>query len=433
MANYGRRGSKKYPIAGPKKAESTAPRPGQKPAVFQAPGQEAPETPVAPVAPPTIKERSISEFAATLNKGKSAGNYEVRGPIARDTDYSSTAISKNLAHIETLHQMASEAQTRLYGISAADSEKRKADAIAKGVDPETVRATGANKATLAVMAPADRLLDQAKESFENAHAAHLSGDAVSSTHHIQQGAEHLVNAVNHLESGDTWGKVSKTGRQTSIHASWRKDPTDEPPTISLAGAFHARVERAVNDYSKHIIATAKTKPEIEDQLEDASLQPVSYAAAGHDTVSPFTPKPKAAKKARVPEPEKERTPEEDVLYKAKVAAKLYQSDAFANAAGKAKKVTIEDEADFEGDYDAAKEHAKTQIGQVFKGKPYTAKDWSNEFAPDPEEVTPKTKPARNGAKKPKPEEAPVAAAPVAAAPVKEARYDVFNAATQAGK
>jgi hypothetical protein len=497
--NSGRR----LPIAGPKRTETT--NPGQVNAPFQAPGAKAPAAPKKNV---TKTDLGLSEFQRNLAAGKSVGDYETRGSIF---DFggdigemkSPTAISDNTAHIDALHSMANEASGRLIAIG----KEHVAEQLGNGK-------VKANTSTFTAMGPATAALDKAKASFANAHLAHLAGDAISSTIHVKEGAQHLVNAVNHLESGDAWGAVNAKGNSTSSFRSWRADPTDGfKPLISLAGAFHTKVAAAVNGYTQHVMKAAEKKPEVSAQLDNADLSPVSYTPADSDTKSPLI---KSAAPAAAP---KELSPQEQALADSKAAALKSTNARSAQAAGTVKKEKVPAFNNFAQTYENAKKFAAKNIGKPDKsGKIYTQEMHDEEFAPLPKEeqpvvtpATPKTKPARNrgargseledervrnstpfgnydeeeeksattqsvfnsqilghlGYNTPKedreiapednePVEIPdekieepsaedlkammapksrkkSAAAPAPAAPVKEARYDVFNVASQAGK
>jgi hypothetical protein len=377
---------RRLPIAGPKRTET--PNPGQVNAPFQAPGAEAPEAPKKNV---TKTELGLSDFQRNLAAGKPVGDYETRGSTF---DFGGkigemkapTAISDNTAHIDALHAMANEASARLIGIGKERSEETLGK---KGVK--------ANDSTFKAMGPATASLDKAKVSFANAHLAHLAGDAISSTIHVKEGAQHLVNAVNHLESGDVWGAVNAKGNAKSSFRSWRADPTDGfKPTISLAGAFHSKVAAAVNGYTQHVMKAADKNTGVADQLDHADLSPVSYTPADSDTKSPLIKTPTAAQAA----PVKELSPEEQTLADAKAAALKNTNTRNAQKAGTVKKEKVPNYNNFAQIYEAAKKHAAKQIGKPDKtGKVYTQEMHDEEFAPIPKEeqpvVTPKTKPARN--------------------------------------
>lgn len=378
---------RRLPISGPKRTETV--NPGQVDAPFQAPGAPAPAAPKRQV---TKTDLGLSEFQRNLAAGKSVGDYETRGSIfdfGGDTGEikAPTAISDNTAHIDALHAMANEASDRLLGIG----REHAAAEIGKG-------RVKAKDSTFQAMGPAQSSLNKAKASFANAHLAHLAGDAISSTIHVKEGAQHLINSVNHLESGDVWGAVNAKGNSTSSFRSWRADPTDGfTPTISLAGAFHSKVAAAVNGYTQHVMKTAEKKPEVASQLDDADLSPVSYTPADSDTKSPLI------KSAAPAAPAKQLSPEEQNLADAKAAALRSTSARNAQRAGTVKKEKVPNFNNFAQIYEDAKKTAAKRIGKADKtGKVYTQEMHDEEFAPLPKEeqpvvtpVTPKTKPARN--------------------------------------
>lgn len=384
-ASSGRR----VPIAGPKRTESV--NPGQVNAPFQAPGESAP---AAPKSQPTKTELGLSEFQRQLAAGKSVGDYETRGSIydfggTTGEMKSPTAISDNTAHLDALHAMTEEASGRL---TAMGLEHTSAEMAKGGIK--------ANDKTLATIAPATTALNKAKMSFANAHLAHLAGDAISSTIHIKEGAQHLINAVNHLESGDAWGATTAKGNASSSYRSWRKDPTDGfKPLISIAGAFHSKVAAAVNGYTQHVMKVASSKPEVAEQLDHADLSPVSYTPADSETRSPLI----KTSSLRASAPAKELSPEEQTLADAKAAAIKNTNTRNAQRAGTVKKEKLPNYNNFAQIYEAAKKHAAKQIGKPDKsGKIYTQEMHDEEFAPLPKEeqpvitpATPKTKPARN--------------------------------------
>ena len=385
--------SRRAPIAGPKRTETV--NPGQVNAPFQAPGEEAPAA--APKSDTTKTALGLAEFQRTLDKGKAAGDYETRGATYNyggniGEVKSPTAISNNTAHIDALHAMADEASDRLISIAKTYV-----------VGPQLGKGgMTANDSTIKAMAPASGSIKKAQESFQNAHLAHLAGDAISSTIHLKEGAQHLINAVNHLESGDAWGKATAKGNSASSFRSWRKDPTDGfAPRISLAGAFHSKVAAAVNGYTQHVIKTADKNPEIAAQLDKADLSPVSYTPADSDTKSPLITESAApAAAASTPEPEKELTPREQELAQARAAGEKNTNTRSAKAAATVKPEKIPAFNNFAQTYDNAKAFAAKQIGKPDKtGKIYTQEMHDEEFAPIPKEeqpvVTPKTKPARN--------------------------------------
>lgn len=383
--------SRRAPIAGPKRTER--PNPGQQNAPFQAPGEEAPAAPKA--SGTTQTALGLAEFQRTLAAGKPAGDYETRsstfnygGNIGEIK--APTAISDNLAHIDALHAMADEATSRLHGIHM-------------GLNKLGEETTKANAKTINEMAPAAVSLSKAKESLTNAHLAHLAGDAVSSTIHVKEGAQHLINAVNHLESGDAWGAVTAKGNSASSFRSWRKDPDDDfKPLISLAGPFHSKVAAAVNGYTTHVMKAAEKKPEVAAQLDKADLSPVSYTPADSDTKSPLIPAASRAATAATPaaEPEKELTPREQELAAARAAGLKNTNTRSAKAAATVKKEKLPNYNNFAQIYEDAKKTAAKRIGKPdASGKIYTQEMHDEEFAPIPKEeqpvVTPKTKPARN--------------------------------------
>ena len=383
--NSGRR----LPIAGPKRTETV--NPGQVNAPFQAPGAEAPAAPKKSV---TKTDLALSDFQRNLAAGKSVGDYETRGSMfdfGGETGEikAPTAISDNTAHIDALHAMANEASDRLLSIG----REHTAAELGKG-------RVKAKDSTFQAMAPANSSLNKAKASFANAHLAHLAGDAISSTIHVKEGAQHLINAVNHLESGDVWGAVNAKGNSTSSFRSWRADPTDGfTPTISLAGAFHSKVAAAVNGYTQHVMKTADKKPELASQLDDADLSPVSYTPADSDTKSPLIKSSAAPATA----PAKELSPEEQNLAAAKAAGLKSISNRNAQRAGTVKKEKVPNFNNFAQIYEDAKKTAAKRIGKAdSSGKVYTQEMHDEEFAPLPKEeqpvvtpATPKTKPARN--------------------------------------
>jgi hypothetical protein len=394
--NSGRR----PPIAGPKRTETV--NPGQVNATFQAPGTDAPAAPKKQV---TKTDLGLSEFSRTLAAGKSVGDYETRGAkydFGGDVGEAEvpTAISKNTAHIEALHAMANEANDRITGIAKDDYDSQVKKDMEREADGKKAKGNYAKSATMLAVGPAALSLKKAQESFHNAHLAHLNGDAISSTIHVKEGAQHLVNAVNHLESGEVWGKTNEKGNHTSSFRSWRKDEKDFTPLVSISGAFHSKVAAAVNGYTQHVMQVADKKPEIASQLDSADLSPVSYTPADSDTQSPLI--------KRLSRPAKELTPEEQTLQAARAIAIKNTSDRAAKAAGTVKKPKKEPAYNtFAGVYENAKKTYAARIGKPdAKGNIYTQEQFDEEFAPiDKEErpeglvtkppVTPRTRPARN--------------------------------------
>jgi hypothetical protein len=382
-------GGRRLPISGPKRTETA--NPGQVNAPFQAPGEAAPARPKQQQI--TKTDLGLSEFSRNLAAGKAVGDYETRGSMfdfggTTGEIKSPSAISDNTAHIDALHAMANEASDRLIGIGA---EHSLAESSSKG----KVRA---NSSTYTAMGPAKLSLEKSKASFVNAHLAHLAGDAISSTIHVKEGAQHLVNAVNHLESGDAWGAVNEKGNAKSSFRSWRADPTDGfTPTISLAGAFHSKVAAAVNGYTQHVMKATASKPELSEQLDHAELKPVSYTPADSDTKSPLI------KQAAPAAPAKELSPEEQERAVARAAGLKSMNNRSAQAAGTVKKEKLPNYNNFGQIYNNAKSFAAKQIGKPDKtGKIYTQEMHDEEFAPVPKEeqpkispATPKTRPARN--------------------------------------
>ena len=391
---------RRAPIAGPKRTETV--NPGQVDAPFQAPGAPAPAAPKKQV---TKTDLGLAEFQRTLAAGKSVGDYETRGA---KYDFSGdvgevevpTAISKNTAHIEALHAMANEANDRITGIAKDDYDSQVKKDMERTAAGKKAKGNYAKSATMLAVGPASLSLKKAQESFHNAHLAHLNGDAISSTIHVKEGAQHLVNAVNHLESGDVWGKVSEKGNTTSSFRHWRKDDKDFTPLISLSGAFHSKVAAAVNGYTQHVMQVAGKNSEVASQLDSADLSPVSYTPADSDTESPLI--------KRLSRPAKELTPEEQTLAAARATAMKNTSDRAAKAAGTVKKPKKEPAYNtFAGVYNDAKKTYATRIGKPdAKGNIYTQEQFDEEFAPIPNEerpdsvvvkppVTPRTRPARN--------------------------------------
>jgi hypothetical protein len=392
-----RKGSGRPPIAGPKRTETV--NPGQVNAPFQAPGEQAPPAPKRQQV--TKTDLGLSEFSRNLDAGKSVGDYETRGA---KYDFGSdigekevpTAISKNTAHIEALHAMAQEAHGRISAIAKDDYDAQ----VKKDMARKNPKGNYAKSATMLAVGPAALSLRKAQESLGNAHLAHLNGDAISSTIHVKEGAQHLINAVNHLESGEVWGKTNEKGNSTSSFRSWRKDDKDFTPLISISGAFHSKVAAAVNGYTQHVMKAAEKKPEIASQLDSADLSPVSYTPADSDTQSPLI--------KRLSKPAKELTPEEQTLATARETAMKNTSDRNAKRAATVKKPKKEPAYNtFAGVYNDAKKTYAARIGKPdAKGNIYTQEQFDEEFAPiDKEEqpdslvtkppVTPRTRPARN--------------------------------------